>query len=51
VARLYVKYELPYAYNSNHRYYEKVKEQYQYAIENLESLRRASGMETAGGEN
>ena len=47
VARLYAKYELPYAYNSNHRYYEKVKQQYMYAYENLESIRRAAGGESA----
>ena len=43
VTRLYAKYELPYAYNTNHRYYEKLKQQYIYAKENLESLKRASG--------
>lgn len=49
MARLYAKYELPYAYHTNNRYYEKVKQQYIYAKENLESLKRASG-ETQGDE-
>lgn len=48
VVRLYAKYELPYAYNSNHRFYEKVKQQYTYAQENLESIRRAGGWEASG---
>jgi hypothetical protein len=43
VTRLYAKYEILYAYQANNRFYEKVKEQFNYARENLESIRRASG--------
>ena len=48
MTRLYAKYEISYAYNSTHRYYDKLKQQYQYARENLESMRRASGDSASG---
>lgn len=50
MTRLYAKYELPYAYQGNNRFYDKAKEQYTYARENMESLRRASGQGAAGEE-
>lgn len=41
--RLYRKYELPYAYQGNHKYYQKLHEQFNYAMENVDSIRRATG--------
>ena len=43
VVRLYRKYELPYAYQGNHKFYQKLHEQFNYALENVDSIRRATG--------
>ena len=40
VIRLYNKYELLLAYNKSSPYLEKVKQQYEYAKDNLESIRK-----------
>jgi ATP-dependent Zn protease len=53
--RLYRKYELPYAYQGNHKFYQKLHEQFNYALENVDSIRRATGSsaseEGASGES
>jgi hypothetical protein len=51
VTRLYAKYEILYAYQANNRFYDKVKEQFNYARENLESIRRASGQAGPEGQD
>ena len=51
MTRLYAKYELPYAYQGNNRFYDKVKDQFNYARENLESIRKASGAASAEGQD
>ena len=43
---MYNKYELSLAYNKNSVYLEKVKQQYEYAKENLDSIKRVAGIET-----
>lgn len=44
--RLYNKHELALAYNSNNKYYDKVKQQYDYARENVDSIKRVAGLDT-----
>ena len=43
MTRLYTKYELTFAFNSSNKYFDKLMNQYNYAKENIESLRKASG--------
>ena len=45
--RLYNKHELNLAFNRDSNYYDKVREQYEYAKENLESMKRAVSAEGA----
>ena len=49
--RLYRKYELPYAYQGNHKYYTKLHEQFTYAVENVDSIRRATGLNASEAAN
>lgn len=51
VVRLYNKHELSLAYNGQNKYYEKVKQQYEYAKENIESLKKATDGSVNGRNN
>ena len=41
MVRIYTKYELPFAYSNNDPFYERLKQQEEYARENIESLKKA----------
>ena len=47
--RLYSKYELSLAYNSTNKYYDRVKQQYDYARDNVDSIKRVAGIDTSTG--
>lgn len=53
MVRLYHKNEMSYATNGSTKYYDKVRQQYDYARDNIDSVRRSAGLDSAqkgGGE-
>lgn len=49
VIRLFNKHEIGLSYNSNSKYLEKVRQQYEYAKENVDSLKKVANAEGMNG--
>jgi len=47
VIRLYQKNEMSYATSGSTKYFDKVRQQYEYARENIDSLRKSAGLEAS----
>ena len=41
---------MSYATSHNAKYYDKIRQQYEYAKENVDSIKRSAGMDVSGGQ-